>query len=328
VKCRTAARYRDRGPRVATRAPVTEKPTCRRSGRLATEQKPLVSDRDHDGIDDADDECPEQAEDVDGFEDLDGCPDNDNDGDGIADADDQCPMVAEDMDGFQDTDGCPDEDNDADGIKDADDGCPDEAEDADGFKDDDGCPETDADGDGIKDEDDECPLEAEVYNDIDDEDGCADTGGPVVIVTPDAVVIMDKIYFDLNRARIKTRSQPVLNAVAAILAAHGHLRVRVEGHTDDQGTPEWNRTLSQLRSERVREYLIKKGIAPDRLEAQGFGYDRPLIADTTEAARDQNRRVEFVIIGRDGGETRAGEELPVPAGGAGGGEGDDPGGDD
>ena len=129
----------------------------------------------------------------------------------------------------------------------------------------------------------------------------------------DAVVITDKIFFDLNRARIKTRSQPVLNAVAAILKAHSDLRVRIEGHTDDRGALDWNRTLSQLRSERVREYLIKKGIAPDRLEAQGFGYDRPLVPGTSEAARDQNRRVEFVIIGRTGSETRSGEEMRVPA---------------
>ena len=275
--------------------------------------RPLVSDSDHDGIDDDDDKCPNEAEDVDGFEDLDGCPDADNDGDGIADADDQCPMAAEDLDGFEDADGCPDDDNDKDGIKDAADACPTEAEDLDGFKDDDGCPETDADGDGVKDEDDKCPLEAEVYNGSDDEDGCPDDGRTLAFVEGDAVVITDKIFFDLNRARIKTRSQPVLNAVAAILKAHSDLKVRVEGHTDDQGKADWNRTLSQLRSERVREYMIKKGISPDRLEAQGFGYDRPLVPGTSEAARDQNRRVEFVIIGRSGAETGSGVELRVPS---------------
>jgi outer membrane protein OmpA-like peptidoglycan-associated protein len=278
------------------------------------EARPLVSDRDHDGIDDADDRCPEAPEDVDGFEDLDGCPDPDNDDDGVVDAADQCPMVGEDADGFQDRDGCPDEDNDGDRVLDAADGCPNEAEDLDTFKDEDGCPEADADGDGLEDADDECPLVAEVYNGIADEDGCADAGPPLAILDQTAVVVNDRIYFDLNRARIKTRSQPVLDAVAAILRAHSHLRVRIEGHTDDQGAPDWNRTLSQLRSERVREYLIEKGIAPDRLEAHGYGYDRPLVNDTSEAARDQNRRVEFVIVDRGGAETRSGEELPVPAG--------------
>lgn len=146
----------------------------------------------------------------------------------------------------------PDEDNDKDGLLDTADTCPNNPEDMDGYKDDDGCPEVDADGDGIKDEDDKCPMEAEVFNGTDDEDGCPDDGRTLAFVEGDAVVITDKIFFDLNRARIKTRSQPVLNAVASILKAHSDLKVRVEGHTDDQGQMDWNRTLSQLRSEKVR----------------------------------------------------------------------------
>ncbi len=271
----------------------------------------LFSDGDGDGIADDEDKCPKAAEDVDGYEDLDGCPESDNDGDGIDDEQDKCPLAAEDMDGFDDGDGCPDDDDDGDGIKDSLDACPKQAEDMDGFKDDDGCPETDADGDGIKDEDDKCPLEAEVFNGSDDEDGCPDDGRTLALVEGDAIVITEKIFFDLNRARIKTRSQPVLNAVASILKAHSDLKVRIEGHTDDRGEPDWNRTLSQLRAEKVREYLIRKGIASGRLEAQGFGYDRPLVPGITESARDQNRRVQFVIIGRDGAETGSGESLKV-----------------
>jgi len=96
-------------------------------------------DRDGDGLFGAADRCPEQAEDKDGFEDTDGCPDPDNDGDAIADAQDRCPAEPEDKDGFQDTDGCPDPDNDGDGIADAQDRCPDKPEDKDGFEDEDGC---------------------------------------------------------------------------------------------------------------------------------------------------------------------------------------------
>jgi hypothetical protein len=165
-------------------------------------------DRDGDGINDNQDQCPTEAEDLDGFEDTDGCPDRDNDGDGIADKDDKCPNQAEDMDGFQDSDGCPDPDNDGDGVDDGhdqcpdkketmngfkdDDGCPDEpdrdndgvpdardqcpdqAEDTDGFQDTDGCPDPDNDGDGINDEDDECVDEPETKNGFQDEDGCPD----------------------------------------------------------------------------------------------------------------------------------------------------------
>lgn len=96
-------------------------------------------DRDGDRVLGASDRCPDEAEDNDGFEDDDGCPDLDNDGDGLADARDRCALEAEDKDGFQDDDGCVDLDNDGDGVADAQDRCPDIAEDQDGFQDDDGC---------------------------------------------------------------------------------------------------------------------------------------------------------------------------------------------
>jgi parallel beta-helix repeat protein len=100
----------------------------------------------------------------------------DSDEDGIADQDDQCPDLPEDMDGFQDTDGCPDNDNDADGMYDTRDACPDEPEDFDGFQDGDGCPDLDNDKDGIPDSLDKCPNEPEDNNGFQDEDGCPDKG--------------------------------------------------------------------------------------------------------------------------------------------------------
>jgi len=98
-------------------------------------------DLDHDGFPDAEDACPGDPEDFDGFEDYDGCPDLDNDGDGILDLDDYCPDQPEDVDGFEDADGCPDPDNDGDGILDEADRCPGEAETANGYQDEDGCPD-------------------------------------------------------------------------------------------------------------------------------------------------------------------------------------------
>ncbi|HJK92964.1 MAG TPA: OmpA family protein [Polyangiaceae bacterium LLY-WYZ-15_(1-7)] len=135
------------------------------------------ADNDGDGMLDGDDPCPNRAEDMDGFEDEDGCPDEDNDGDGIRDGFDSCPSDPEDMDGDRDEDGCPDNDTDRDGIEDADDRCPNEPEDADGFGDEDGCPEDDFDGDTISDEMDECPDEPEIMNGIADEDGCPEPDG-------------------------------------------------------------------------------------------------------------------------------------------------------
>jgi len=101
----------------------------------------MEGDRDKDLISDASDKCPDKPEDVDGFEDADGCPEPDNDEDGIPDLLDKCPLDPEDKDGFKDEDGCPEPDNDEDGIPDLLDKCPLDPEDKDGFEDEDGCPE-------------------------------------------------------------------------------------------------------------------------------------------------------------------------------------------
>ncbi len=122
------------------------------------EPEPEPEDSDGDGLLDPDDMCPNEAEDVDEFQDDDGCPDLDDDEDGVPDVDDGCRLEAEDIDEFEDEDGCPDLDNDEDGLEDADDQCPNEAEDMDGFEDEDGCPDLDNDEDGVPDADDECPL--------------------------------------------------------------------------------------------------------------------------------------------------------------------------
>ena len=137
---------------------------------------PDFRDRDHDGILDAVDRCPDEPEDKDGFQDDDGCPDEDNDNDGIPDAVDKCPNQPEDFDGFQDDDGCPDPDNDGDGIPDVDDACPNEPEDGKGKRPFDGCPSTveDSDGDGIPDVKDQCPDEPEDKDGFQDDDGCPD----------------------------------------------------------------------------------------------------------------------------------------------------------
>jgi hypothetical protein len=132
-------------------------------------------ERDGDGILDADDACPTASEDMDGYEDQDGCPDADNDGDTIADDADKCINDSEDLDGFQDTDGCPEKDNDKDGLEDSNDRCPLEPETKNGFRDEDGCPDVpDSDADGVSDKDDKCPDEAEDTDGFDDTDGCPD----------------------------------------------------------------------------------------------------------------------------------------------------------
>ncbi|HWP04522.1 MAG TPA: thrombospondin type 3 repeat-containing protein [Polyangiaceae bacterium] len=142
-------------------------------GILSAGWAPRVHDADHDGIEDARDQCQELAEDLDGFEDSDGCPDFDNDNDGVPDADDHCPKELEgDPDNFQDEDGCPDLDDDADGIPDTSDACPREAGVADPDPKLNGCKRHDRDRDGIIDERDKCPTRAEDKDGFEDDDGC------------------------------------------------------------------------------------------------------------------------------------------------------------
>jgi len=144
---------------------------------LAIVFEPNLGDRDGDGLKDDVDKCPDQAEDKDGFEDEDGCPEEDNDHDGILDGKDDCPDQPEDKDGFEDEDGCPEgnqNDRDNDGILDNVDKCPDDAEDKDGFQDEDGCPDPDNDQDGILDVDDLCPNQPEDKDGFEDADGCPD----------------------------------------------------------------------------------------------------------------------------------------------------------
>ena len=247
-------------------------------------------DRDGDGINDSDDKCPAEAEDKDGFEDSDGCPDPDNDKDGLADAADKCPVEAEDKDGFEDGDGCPDPDNDQDGIADGDDECPVEAEDKDGFEDDDGCPDPDNDKDGVADGDDKCPTEP----------GPADNGGcpkkyQHIVVTEEKIELKQKIFFETDKAVIMSRSFGLLSEIANVLQSRPTMQVRIEGHTDARGTAKHNLALSQARAEAVRVHLAGLGVDGDRMNAQGFGSEQPIETNKTAAGRERNRRVEFVI---------------------------------
>jgi OmpA-OmpF porin, OOP family len=267
-------------------------------------------DNDRDGIPDVDDGCPLDPEDKDGFDDEDGCPDADRfdrDGDKILDDADACPDDPEDHDGFEDRDGCPDPDNDGDGILDVDDLCPDEPEDIDSFEDRDGCPETDNDSDLIRDTADACPRRdgetakqtAEVYNTVKDEDGCPDRGP--VIETRTHIEILESIHFEFNSDVIKQDSHPILRAVAKTMLLNPEIRlVEVQGHTDERGSDAYNLDLSQRRAASVMRFLAGEGVEAARLASQGYGETIPLDPGHTERAWAKNRRVEFVIVKRDG----------------------------
>lgn len=252
-------------------------------------------DFDGDGIYGKRDLCPQQAEDYDGHEDFDGCPDLDNDGDGVLDDDDKCDNSPEGIEVGED--GCPDDDLDGDGIPNKYDKCPEDPEDRDRFEDGDGCPDPDNDKDGIPDTKDSCPNEPENMNGFLDEDGCPDDPNEKVVISNNKIIITEPVYFATNKDTILKQSYDILNEVARVLQENPQIQlVRVEGHTDDRGKDAYNQKLSQRRAESVRKYLMDKGIARERLEAVGYGKAQPISENETPEGRAKNRRVEFTIV--------------------------------
>lgn len=189
-------------------------------------------------------------------------------------------------------------DADGDGIPDSEDECPNDREDIDGYQDQDGCPEEDPDGDqdGIPDHQDECPDAKETINGVDDDDGCPDSGDPRVVYEDGRFKVLETVQFEHGSATIKPESRSLLNQVALTIKANPQVkRVRVEGHTDDTGPRDLNLRLSRQRAHAVRDYLIRRGVSAKRLSAHGYGPDRPIAEGTSDEARAQNRRVEFVV---------------------------------
>ena len=235
-----------------------------------------------------------QAEDKDGFQDDDGCPDPDNDNDGIPDAADKCPNEPEDKDGFQDDDGCPDPDNDADGVVDGSDKCPDQPETKNGYQDDDGCP-------------DEIPQKVKQF-----------TG------------VIKGINFKTGSVDLLPSSKRTLDKAVKVLQEFTDLKLEIQGHTDDvplkprKGSEyQDNKALSQGRAESVKAYFVSKGIDEGRLSAVGFGDEQPVVAPDglkggkLRAARAKNRRVEFKLVSNlvpGGGAEQAPEPAPAPEG--------------
>jgi outer membrane protein OmpA-like peptidoglycan-associated protein len=258
-------------------------------------------DNDRDRVLDVNDECPDDPEDRDRFEDDDGCPEDDNDGDGFVDLKDKCPNHPEDLDGIADNDGCPEDelDDDGDGVVNNFDPCPTDPEDVDLFQDDDGCPEPDNDNDTILDPSDLCPNEPEVFNDNEDEDGCPDE--TLAVLEKDRIVILERVLFYVDEARLMSESFAVLDSVVSIMRSNPDLlRLRVEGHSDADGSDLYNLRLSERRAIAVRDYLVSHGVDASRLVAVGYGEALPLASNKTVEGREQNRRVEFIVLEQEG----------------------------
>jgi len=139
---------------------------------------------------------------------------------------------------------------------------------------------------------------------------------PEVQVTTKEITIRHQIQFALDSAVILPESFGILTEVADTLIRHPEIRrIEVQGHTDNSGTPEHNRQLSEERSESVRGWLVQHGVGPDRMLAKGYGQTRPLVPNVTAANRAKNRRVQFIISDREGSAAPATKEGSVPTGG-------------
>ncbi|KYG09272.1 porin [Sorangium cellulosum] len=245
-----------------------------------------------DGIPDGEDACPFVAGVASADPRKHGCPPPpDRDNDGIVDGEDACPFVAGVASDDPRKNGCP-PDQDEDGVPDSEDACPEVKGPRSKDPAKNGCP-GDTDGDTFRDDKDACPREKGFADPDPEKHGCP----KAVRVTDKNVVILQQVQFDTDKATIKPVSDPLLDEVAQVLEEHPEIvLIEIQGHTDDRGTDEHNRVLSQNRANSVMAALVRRGIDSTRLTAQGYGRDQPLDNNATEAGRQRNRRVQFIII--------------------------------
>ena len=244
-----------------------------------------VRDKDADGVPDNIDECKKTP--AGDKVDAKGCTVKDGDGDGVLDDVDACKDTpAGDK---VDEKGCSlPKDADKDGVLDNVDQCLDTP--AGDKVDAKGCSlPKDGDGDGVNDDKDRCPSTPPGVKV--DAEGCQ-----VLFEQAKKPLILEGVNFATGKADLTPESQAILNGVAESLVAHDDIKVQVGGHTDNTGSAAVNKRLSAARAESVRQYLISKGVAADRLTAAGFGPSKPIASNKTAAGRSQNRRVELTRV--------------------------------
>ncbi len=239
----------------------------------------LYPDDDGDGVPNHLDKCPNTPRGVE--VDAVGCP-LDSDGDGVPDYLDKCPGTPKGVE--VDANGCP-IDTDGDGVPDYLDKCPDTPK---GVKvDKDGCP-LDSDGDGVPDYLDKCPGTPRGVPV--DENGCPPEG---IVVRGTEWAVEGQVLFDLNKADLKPEAETLLGRVVDYLKKNPQYVVEIQGHTDSTGPKAWNDTLSQMRADSVRDFLVAGGVPAERLSAKGYGSADPIAPNDTKEGRQQNRRVDF-----------------------------------
>lgn len=234
-------------------------------------------DTDKDGVPDGLDKCPNTPE---GTEvDNTGCP-LDFDKDGVPNALDKCPNTPAGI--SVDSTGCS-SDVDKDGVPDGLDKCPNTPKDA--PVDSTGCP-LDTDKDGIPDYQDKCPNTLPGIK--------IDNKGCPVNKKEDLEQLKKGIEFQTGSAKLTKASYGTLDDIIKLMKKITVANLEVQGHTDNTGSEETNKKLSQDRAQAVVDYFIQQGIASERVRAVGFGSDKPIADNKSKAGRAKNRRVELV----------------------------------
>jgi len=240
-------------------------------------------------------------------------PTMDADGDGFVYGVDGCPELAEDFDGIEDGDGCPEAGTPAHiFVRDPYGGAVEDA--VVWLSGPSGELEGGSDWGLVLDEGEyEIRVEAPDYVSLED-DGFRVVPGtalqlvkvltpswtpPPVVVTQEEIKITEKIYFETGSSTIKEESHGILDLVGATLVEHEEVtQVRIEGHTDSRGDDDYNQALSEDRAQAVRIYLMARGVEAGRLVADGQGEADPIDPRETELAWERNRRVQFIIEAR------------------------------
>ncbi len=138
-------------------------------------------------------------------------------------------------------------------------------------------PGQDQDGDGVMDSADKCPQTP-----------------PGARVDARGCWAINDILFDFDSAVIKSRYYPALDDVFAVLDKTPLLKIKIQGSTDNIGSAEYNRQLSDQRAQAVKKYLVEKGIEAERITAEGLGFTRQAASNDTAAGRALNRRIDFM----------------------------------
>ncbi len=114
------------------------------------------------------------------------------------------------------------------------------------------------------------------------------------------VLTLGDVLFDTDEADLKPGAESTIDELARFLRESPDRRILIEGHTDSRGSEQYNQALSERRAQAVRDALMQRGIAAERMSVRGMGEQSPVATNETTAGRQQNRRVEIVVSDEDG----------------------------